>query len=96
MDFLTLEERFKDLEQKNKEAEMGGGLEKIEKQKKSGKMYARERIEKLLEILAEGIIYVMLAEKVKNSRINSGNLNKQNDLISLEIDYNLSIRNHYN
>jgi hypothetical protein len=32
--------------------------------------------EKLLEVLAEGIIYVMLAEKVKNSRINSGNLNK--------------------
>ncbi len=32
--------------------------------------------EKLLEVLAEGIIYVMLAEKVKNLRINSGNLNK--------------------
>lgn len=49
MEFLTLEERFKDLEQKNKEAEQGGGPEKIEKQKKSGKMYARERIEKLLD-----------------------------------------------
>lgn len=32
--------------------------------------------EKLLEVLAEGIIYITLAEKVKNSRINSGNLNK--------------------
>lgn len=37
-----------------------------------------ERIEKLLEILAEGIIYIMimLTENVKNLRINSGNLNK--------------------
>jgi len=42
---------------------------------RGGKM-EKERIEKLLEILAEGIIYIMLTEKVKNSRINSGNLNK--------------------
>ncbi len=37
---------------------------------RGGKM-KEERIEKLLETLAEGIIYVMLAEKVRNLRANS-------------------------
>jgi len=49
MDYLTLEERFKELERKDKEALLGGGIEKIEKQKKAGKMHARERIENLLD-----------------------------------------------
>lgn len=49
MDYVSLEERYKDLEEKNRIAEEGGGKDKIEKQHKSGKLTARERIEKLLD-----------------------------------------------
>lgn len=39
-----------------------------------------ERIEKLLETLAEGIIYLMLAEKIKKTKIDSTNKTSQNGL----------------
>lgn len=49
MDYISLEERYKELEAKDIEASKGGGENKIAKQKKSGKLWARERIEKLLD-----------------------------------------------
>ena len=44
-----LEKKFKELEEKNKQALLGGGEERIAKQKKAGKLTARERIELLLD-----------------------------------------------
>ncbi len=44
-----LQNKFKDFERRNAEAELGGGKERLEKQKKQGKLTARERIEKLLD-----------------------------------------------
>ncbi len=41
--------RYNDLEKKNKLAELGGGEDRIEGQHKKGKQTARERIEKLLD-----------------------------------------------
>ncbi len=49
MDYISLEERYRDLEEKNRLAEDGGGKDKVEKQHKAGKLTARERIEKLLD-----------------------------------------------
>ncbi|GAB4439829.1 MAG: acyl-CoA carboxylase subunit beta [bacterium] len=49
MDYITLEERYRELEAKNRLAEEGGGKDKAEKQHKAGKLTARERIEKLLD-----------------------------------------------
>lgn len=49
MDFVTLDERYNELLEKNRLAEEGGGKDKIEKQHKAGKLTARERIEKLLD-----------------------------------------------
>ncbi len=46
---MGLEEKFKDLEERLRHAELGGGLERIEKQHKEGKLTARERIENLLD-----------------------------------------------
>ena len=46
---MTLEESFKDLEKRNNQAELGGGIEKIEKQHKAGRDTARERILALLD-----------------------------------------------
>ncbi len=46
---MSHEEKYKELEQKNKEAELGGGLNRIEAQHKKGKMTARERIDKILD-----------------------------------------------
>ncbi len=43
------EEKFKLLEEKNKEALAGGGEERIKKQHKKGKLTARERVELLLD-----------------------------------------------
>lgn len=40
--------------------------------KKEQSLIDRKQFDSLLCVLAEGIIYVMLAEKVKNSRTNSG------------------------
>lgn len=45
----TLEDKFRELEEKNLEALMGGGKERIEKQHCGGKLTARERIELLLD-----------------------------------------------
>ena len=44
-----LEEKFKDFEERVKAAELGGGIERIEKQHKAGKKTARERINYLLD-----------------------------------------------
>jgi propionyl-CoA carboxylase beta chain len=49
MEYITLEERYKELAERNKKAEQGGGADRIDKQHKSGKMTARERIECLLD-----------------------------------------------
>ncbi|MGL5789399.1 MAG: carboxyl transferase domain-containing protein, partial [Bacteroidales bacterium] len=46
---MTREELYKSFEDKNKAAEIGGGIDRIEKQHSAGKMTARERIEKLLD-----------------------------------------------
>ena len=46
---MTLEESFKDFEKRNSQAELGGGIEKIEKQHKAGRSTARERILILLD-----------------------------------------------
>ncbi|HEY4716467.1 MAG TPA: acyl-CoA carboxylase subunit beta [bacterium] len=44
-----MEERLKNLENLNREAEQGGGKDRIEKQHKSGKLTARERVDLLLD-----------------------------------------------
>lgn len=46
---MKTEELYKKLEEANKQAELGGGLDRIEKQHAQGKMTARERIAKLLD-----------------------------------------------
>src|SRR3990172_1932569 len=45
----TLEQKYKKFDELNKQAEQGGGLDRIEKQHKSGKLSARERVEVLLD-----------------------------------------------
>ena len=45
----TLEESYHQLEEKNRQAEIGGGIDKIEKQHKAGRLTARERILTLLD-----------------------------------------------
>jgi propionyl-CoA carboxylase beta chain len=45
----SLEEKFRFFEEKDKLAELGGGLERIEKQHKAGRLTARERVELLLD-----------------------------------------------
>ncbi len=45
----TLEGKFKKLEELNQQAELGGGADRIEKQHKSGKLTARERINVLID-----------------------------------------------
>ena len=46
---MSLEEKFKKFEEINKQAELGGGLERIEKHHQAGKKTARERISDLLD-----------------------------------------------
>lgn len=46
---MTLEERLKELEKRNREAELGGGEARIERQHKAGKLTARERIDLLMD-----------------------------------------------
>ncbi|GAB4311990.1 MAG: acyl-CoA carboxylase subunit beta [Bacteroidales bacterium] len=46
---MTLEEKFRQFEERNKLAEMGGGQERIERQHKAGRKTARERINDLLD-----------------------------------------------
>jgi propionyl-CoA carboxylase beta chain len=44
-----LEDKFRIFEEKNKDAELGGGIDRIEKQHKAGRLTARERLEILLD-----------------------------------------------
>jgi len=44
-----LEEKFRLFEEKNKAAELGGGIDRIEKQHNAGRLTARERLEILLD-----------------------------------------------
>ena len=44
-----LKDKFKEFEEKNKAAELGGGVERIEKQHKAGRLTARESLEILLD-----------------------------------------------
>ncbi len=46
---LTLEDKFRLIEERKKQAEMGGGEERIKKQHEAGKLTARERLEILLD-----------------------------------------------
>ncbi len=46
---MNIEDKIRELESRNLEAEMGGGPERIEDQHKKGKMTARERIDYLLD-----------------------------------------------
>ena len=46
---MSIEERLKRLEELSAKAEQGGGAARIERQHKSGRMTARERIELLLD-----------------------------------------------
>lgn len=46
---MKKENLYKKLEEANKQAELGGGIDRIEKQHAQGKMTARERIAKLLD-----------------------------------------------
>jgi len=45
----TIEERIEQLRLKRAEVQLGGGVDKIEKQHKAGKMTARERVENLVD-----------------------------------------------
>ncbi|MFH1489068.1 MAG: carboxyl transferase domain-containing protein, partial [Pseudomonadota bacterium] len=44
-----MEEKIRELERRNLEAELGGGQDRIDQQHAKGKMTARERIETLLD-----------------------------------------------
>ncbi len=46
---MSLEQKFNQFEDKNKEAELGGGIDRVEKHHKAGKKTARERINDLLD-----------------------------------------------
>jgi len=46
---MSLEDKIKKFEEKNKEAELGGGQERIDKQHKAGRKTARERIKYLFD-----------------------------------------------
>jgi len=46
---MSLHDRFEELHRRNRAAETGGGLERIERQHKAGKKTARERLEVLLD-----------------------------------------------
>lgn len=46
---ISLEEKYRYFEEKNKEAELGGGEERIERQHKAGRKTARERVDDLLD-----------------------------------------------
>ncbi len=46
---MSLQDRFEELHRRNQAAELGGGVERIERQHKAGKKTARERLELLLD-----------------------------------------------
>ena len=45
---MTAEEQYKKFEELDKQASLGGGVERVEKQHANGHMTARERIELLM------------------------------------------------
>jgi acetyl-CoA carboxylase carboxyltransferase component len=47
--FVSLEEKIETLRKKREQAKQGGGLKRIEKQHKSGKMTVRERLDPFLD-----------------------------------------------
>src|SRR5262245_8186376 len=46
---MSLQERFEELRRRRREAELGGGEERVRRQHKAGKKTARERLEILLD-----------------------------------------------
>ena len=46
---METQDQYREFEQRNRNAELGGGIDRIEKQHSGGKFTARERIEKLLD-----------------------------------------------
>src|SRR2546428_6232377 len=46
---MSLQDRFEELHRRNEAAELGGGVERIERQHKTGEKTARERLELLLD-----------------------------------------------
>lgn len=46
---MDMEEKIQELKRRNREAELGGGIERLERQHAKGKMTARERIDYLLD-----------------------------------------------
>src|SRR5438105_1342352 len=46
---MSLSDRFEELRQRNRRAELGGGEERVRRQHKAGKKVARERLELLLD-----------------------------------------------
>ena len=46
---MTIEKKLKELKEKTKAAELGGGKQRIEKQHQAGKLTARERVNLLLD-----------------------------------------------
>ncbi|MCF8308570.1 MAG: methylmalonyl-CoA carboxyltransferase [Bacteroidales bacterium] len=46
---MSIQEKFNQLKERNKQAEQGGGKERIEKQHKAGRLTARERVNLLLD-----------------------------------------------
>ena len=46
---MSIKEKFEEFEKRNKNAELGGGKDRIERQHKAGRKTARERIEDLLD-----------------------------------------------
>jgi propionyl-CoA carboxylase beta chain len=46
---MSIKEKFQEFEKRNKNAELGGGKERIERQHKAGRNTARERVEDLLD-----------------------------------------------
>ena len=46
---MDIDQKIEELKRRNREAELGGGQERIDKQHAKGKMTARERIECLLD-----------------------------------------------
>src|SRR5215831_14030606 len=49
IEFTDIQEKLKELEERHKRAELGGGVERIERQHKAGKLTARERLKLLLD-----------------------------------------------
>ncbi len=46
---MSIEEKIEEIRRRNREAEMGGGQDRIDKQHEGGKMTARERIDYFMD-----------------------------------------------